>query len=209
MIMSTQETWSKELKSTQITTTETEDDGGVASSHDVKLSAFKRLSERFWLFEIGALLVSTIGLIAVVITLRTTEGKPMPTWELKGPKGYSSTLTINAILSLFATMVKATVLIPVGAAMGELKWMWFSKDRLLTDVQVFEDAARGPLGSAMMLWKFRGKGLASLGAVVVIGSLTLDFAFQQLVTYPLLPVAVGNASVGMRPAVHRSRVLSN
>lgn len=197
--MSTQPFFSDSSKEIQISTTESKSDEAAVESPDVALSPFERAMERFWLFEIAALLISTLGLTAVVITLRITQGKQMPSWELKLSNGWSSTVTINSVLSIFSTMVKATVLIPVGAAMGELKWIWFKDDRLLTDVQVFEDAARGPMGSAVMLWKFRGKGLACLGAVIVISSLALDFAFQQLVTYPLKPVGVGNATVGMTP----------
>lgn len=167
--------------------------------------------EKLWLFEIIALFISLIALIAIVIILRVTEGKRVPTWQIKPKHTKALTVTINSVISIFSTIVKSTVLIPVIAAMGELKWMWFRDDHRLTDFQVFDSAAKGPLGAALMLWTFRGRNLACLGAIIIIGSLALDFAFQQLVTFPLRPVYVGQATIREylpRSTQHtRSRVL--
>lgn len=152
--------------------------------------------EKWWLFEFFAWFLGAIGLIAIVIILRTTEGKPTPNWYLKSK--YSSvklTVTINSVISLFSTLVKSTLLIPVIAGMSQLKWVWFRQGHHLSDYQRFDSAAKGPLGSLIMIWKFRGASLACLGAFLVIASLGLDFAFQQLVTYPLRSVIVANGTV--------------
>jgi hypothetical protein len=151
--------------------------------------------EKLWLFEIIALAISVMGLIAIIIILRVTEGERVPTWQIKTRHTKPLTVTINSVISLFSTTIKSTVLIPVIAAMGELKWMWFREDHRLTDMQVFDSAAKGPLGAAIMLWTFRGRSLACLGAFIIIGSLSLDFAFQQLLTFPLRPVDVGQATI--------------
>lgn len=157
--------------------------------------------EKWWLFEFFAWFLGTIGLIAIVIILRTTEGKPTPNWYIKSK--YSSvklTVTINSVISLFSTLIKSTLLIPVIAGMSQLKWVWFRKGHHLSDYQRFDSAAKGPLGSLILIWKFRGASLACLGAFLVIASLGLDFAFQQLVTYPLRSVIVANGTV--RKSLH-------
>ncbi|KAE9980911.1 hypothetical protein BLS_008101 [Venturia inaequalis] len=152
--------------------------------------------EKWWLFEFFAWFLGAIGLIAIVIILRTTEGNPTPNWYIKSK--YSSvklTVTINSVISLFSTLVKSTLLIPVIAGMSQLKWVWFRQGHHLSDYQRFDSAAKGPLGSLILIWKFRGASLACLGAFLVIASLGLDFAFQQLVTYPLRSVVVSNGTV--------------
>ncbi|EXJ77021.1 hypothetical protein A1O3_10178 [Capronia epimyces CBS 606.96] len=160
-----------------------------------RVDPWETLVEKLWLFEIIALAVSLVALLAIVTILRVTEGRRVPTWQIKPKHTKPLTVTINSVVSIFSTIVKSTVLIPVIAALGELKWIWFRQDHRLTDFQVFDSAAKGPLGAALMLWTFRGRNLACLGAMIVIGSLTLDFAFQQLITFPLKPVGVGQATI--------------
>lgn len=157
---------------------------------------FSSIVEKWWLFEFFAWFLGAIGLIAIVVILRTTEGKPTPNWYVKSK--YSSVklaVTINSVISLFSTLVKSTLLIPVIAGMSQLKWVWFRQGHHLSDYQRFDSAAKGPLGSLILIWKFRGASLACLGAFLVIASLGLDFAFQQLVTYPLRSVIVSNGTV--------------
>ncbi|KIW64299.1 hypothetical protein PV04_09244 [Phialophora macrospora] len=169
------------------------DEGGM--NPPSRISRMEQLMERLWAFEIFALVVSTLALLGLIILLRVTEGHRVPNWTIRPKHTKPVTVTINAVISIFATAVKSTVLIPVAAAIGELKWIWFNQGHRLTDIQIFESAARGPLGAAIMLWSFRGRSLACLGAVIILGSLALDFGFQQLVTYPLRPVSLGPATI--------------
>ncbi|QDS74642.1 hypothetical protein FKW77_009241 [Venturia effusa] len=169
------------------------DQGSSPSSSPTQSSS---TVETWWLFEFFAWLLGATGLIAIVIVLCATEGKPTPNWYIKSK--YSSvklTVTINSVLSLFSTLIKSTLLIPVIAGMSQLKWVWFRKGHCLSDYQRFDSAAKGPWGSLILIWKFRGANLACLGAFLVVASLGLDFAFQQLVTYPLRSVVVGNGTV--------------
>jgi hypothetical protein len=168
-------------------------EGGTMGSS--KISRMEQLMERLWAFEIFALVVSTLALLGLIILLRVTNGHKVPNWTIRPKYTKPLAVTINSVISIFATAVKSTVLIPVAAAMGELKWIWFNSGHRLTDIQIFESAARGPLGAAIMLWSFRGRSLACLGAVIILGSLALDFGFQQLVTYPLRPINLGPATI--------------
>jgi hypothetical protein len=138
-----------------------------------------------------------MGLIAIVIILGVTQNKPVPSWtaHAKGTK-VRFTVTINSVISLFGTLVKSTLLIPVVASLHQLKWIWFKNERPLSDIKLFEGAGKGPLGSAILVWNLRGRKLACLGAFIVIASLGMDFTLQQLVTYPLRPIQRGTASLG-------------
>ena len=44
------------------------------------------------------------------------------------------------------------MVLSVAAAIGQSKWLWFQDDsRILQDIELFDDASRGPLGSLRML----------------------------------------------------------
>ncbi|EXJ55737.1 hypothetical protein A1O7_08667 [Cladophialophora yegresii CBS 114405] len=213
MFKSEQDAYRQESKRTgvQITEHTESDQERDGSGHEdgpttpSRLSRMEQLMERLWAFEIFALVISTLALLGLIILLRVTNGQKVPNWTVKPRHTKPFTVTINSVISIFSTAVKSTVLIPVAAAMGELKWMWFNSGHRLTDIQVFESAARGPLGAIIMLWSFRGRSLACLGAVIILGSLALDFGFQQLVTYPLRPVNLGPATIARTNEYFASR----
>lgn len=61
-------------------------------------------------------------------------------------------ITPNAIISVLATLNKASLLLPVAEMLVQLKWLWFqARERRVFDLQVFDDASRGPLGSLRFL----------------------------------------------------------
>ena len=84
----------------------------------------------------------------------------------------------------------------MGASLGQLKWIWFQGGHPLSHFAAFDSAARGPLGSVILLWTLRGRRLACLGALIVVASLAIDFALQALILYPLRPVDMSiNATI--------------
>jgi hypothetical protein len=168
------------------------------SHEDVPSTPAKEsIVDRFWLFELFAWAICASGLIAIAIILRLYQGKPMPTWSHEDKRtGIKFGLTINAVISLFGTLVKSTLLIPVVAGLHQLKWLWFQEERPLAHMKMFEGAGKGPLGSLILMWSLRGRSLSCLGAVIVVASLGVDFSLQQLVSFPLRPAARGDATVG-------------
>lgn len=172
---------------------------GVPQEMGVQSQALKEpLKDRLWLFEVFAWLLCALGLAAIAIILGVTQGKPIPTWSTTDKHtGIKFEVTINSVISLFSTLVKSTLLIPVIASLHQLKRIWFKEERPLAHVSIFEGAGKGPLGSAVLIWTLRGKALACLGAFIVIASLGVDFTLQQLVTYPLRPTERGVATIGM------------
>ena len=185
--------WSDMKQQSQVRV-RTSESASPTSQEPTEKASFK---DRVWLWELFAWVLCASGLAAIAIILAVIDGKPMPRWT--ATSRYTSTkltVTINSVISIFSTLVKSTLLIPVVAALQQLKWIWFGKDRPLSHIKKFEGAGKGPLGSAILIWTLRGRRLACLGAFITIAALGVDFTLQQLVTYPLRPSPAGVGTVG-------------
>ena len=64
--------------------------------------------------------------------------------------------TPNALVSVFATIGTFLLAIPVGAALGQLKWTWFRRAHHLVDFGAIDEASKGPMGSLLLLLQRRG-----------------------------------------------------
>jgi hypothetical protein len=76
----------------------------------------------------------------------------------------------------------------VGECISQLKWNWFydsngRKKKQLSDIQSFDTASRGPLGSVVVLLKHKRQSLVSLGAIIIVFALVFDPFMQQVITY--------------------------
>ncbi|OCT46598.1 hypothetical protein CLCR_01868 [Cladophialophora carrionii] len=155
--------------------------------------------EKYWLFEFFGWTLALGCFIGAVSLLAVHSGRESPNWTLTvGAGRYHKTfgLTVNTVISIFATAFSSGILIPVAASINQLKWVWFQRGRRpLAHFQKFESAARGPLGSIMLLWTLRCRRLACIGAVIVLAALGVGFSFQALVVYPLRAVAVGTSAI--------------
>lgn len=114
--------------------------------------------------------------------LRVYDGKPLPAL----PHG----LTLNAIISVLATGSKSALLFSVASNITQWKWIWYreQKMRKLSDLQVFEDACRGPLGAVQLLFDNTRTSLGLIGAGIVLLALAYDPFGQQLLAYPVQEV---------------------
>lgn len=139
----------------------------------------------WWGAELACWTISALSLVAIVVLLESHKSQPLPKWPLK--------LTINSLISVFATVGQMAMMKPVVEAISQLKWLWFIRKEKLVDFQVFDDASRGPTGSLLLLGKLRFLHLASLGAAVTVLSIAFTTFAQQVVTYPLRPHPDGNA----------------
>jgi hypothetical protein len=90
-----------------------------------------------------------VFLIAVVAILIAHDGRGIP--HLK----YG--ITINALASTSATISTFLLMVPIGAGMGRLKWIWFQRyARPLRDFDAIDAASRDPMGSPALLLLRRG-----------------------------------------------------
>lgn len=66
--------------------------------------------------------------------------------------------------------------------LSQSKWSWYIRPRRLYDLQVYDNASRGPLGAFQLLWVLRCRPIiASLGAVITIAATLVDPLSQQLI----------------------------
>lgn len=127
-----------------------------------------------WLNETMSILVSLGALTAIVVILATHQDQPLPKWP--------SLISINSLISIFSSILKAALLLPITEGISELKWIWFSSPRPLSDMDRFDIASRGPFGSAKLFRRYY-TFLAWLGAAITISALAVDPFTQQILLY--------------------------
>ncbi|KAH8658447.1 hypothetical protein BX600DRAFT_500370 [Xylariales sp. PMI_506] len=143
-----------------------------------------------WWLEILACCIAFTAVFAIVGTLYPHRDLPLPVW----PYG----LSINTLVAIYVIILKAALVATISQGLGQLKWSWFREPRPLRDVAVFDDASRGFPGAFRLLWSFQGwrggrqqyrsrsnysKGIASIGAVVLILAAIIDPFGQQIVRF--------------------------
>lgn len=136
-----------------------------------------------WNLELWSILLAFAAFAAVVVVLAYYNGKLQTTWP------YTS-LTLNGLVALLASIARASLLVGVAAAVGQGKWNWFVggtrqrqellHSRELADLERFDDASRGAWGALQLLLR-KPFHLASLGALITILLLGFDTFAQQII----------------------------
>ena len=166
--------------------------GARAAQEEESPSRWTRLVCNTWFFESLAISFSALCLIAIVVVLLVYHNKGL------NPMPYD--ITLNAIVSTLATGAKASLLCAVAGSIGQLKWCWFQDKRKLYDLQVFDDASRGPAGSISLLVGRTGSILALIGAALTVLALVFDPFIQQVIKYPTRSIIVPEGTAQTRKA---------
>ena len=105
-----------------------------------------------WIWELLALSTSIVSLTAIIVTAANSHGKPVA----KLPLG----ITLNAAISIFATIMKSTILYCASEVISRSKWIWFHRQpKRLGAVELYDQASRGPWGALAMMWHVRWKSV--------------------------------------------------
>jgi hypothetical protein len=134
-----------------------------------------------WLFEAAAAALSTLCLGAVVSLLLALDGKPYDKWRIANLH-----VTPNALLAIFSAACKTSLYLIVAEGTGQLKWLHFQqRPRWLLDLQVFDEASRGPLEALKLLGQsIRSRAaIASLDALVTVLAIAVDPFAQQILSF--------------------------
>lgn len=103
---------------------------------------------KLWWKEVLAIVFSLLCLAANIGFLVSLDQRPNQSWRVA-----KVDITPNAIISILATFNKASLLLAVAEVLVQLKWLYFqAREQRVSDLQVFDDASRGPLGSVQLLW---------------------------------------------------------
>ncbi len=123
-------------------------------------SATRPVRERptlyWWFLEIFSCSAAAACLAALATVLLVYDGRPQDSWP-------SSVLTLNGLVALLATLCRTFFMVSVAAALAQEKWNEISRRYQdsycqLRDFALFDEAARGPMGSVQLLWRFKGFG---------------------------------------------------
>ncbi|KAF2027917.1 hypothetical protein EK21DRAFT_91139 [Setomelanomma holmii] len=151
---------------------------------------YERIVTDWWWWELGSWLISFACVAAIVELLLYYDGKKQPNDVVRG-------INLNAFVSVFAAITKVAMILPVSEAIGQLKWMWFQKERRLFNFFTFDNASRGPWGSLLLLGTTRCKHLVPIGAGITVLALAFEPFFQQSVSFVTKDVVQGSGTVSV------------
>ncbi|CAI6323242.1 unnamed protein product [Periconia digitata] len=164
-------------------TTSSYGESGSKSSLDITQKLEKKLAElnasenvfKRWIYEIVTLSIAATCMAAIVVILLDIHGKDLV--------GRSEGITAFTVLS---KITSAALLLPTSEALGQLKWNWFhgNKSWEIWDFEIFDKASRGAWGSALLLFRTKGRSLAALGAILTLLLIANDTFFQQVLNLP-------------------------
>ncbi len=125
-----------------------------------------------WTRELVGILGSILSLLAVIAIGLKMNGRPLSEWPIPIP--------ISTVISGLAVVSRATTMIPVASCISQMKWLHFKTPHKVSDMEVYDTASRGGLGSLMLLLRMP-TDLASIGALVTILVYVLGPSYQQVV----------------------------
>ncbi|KAI0967336.1 hypothetical protein F4678DRAFT_465584 [Xylaria arbuscula] len=162
---------------------------GSATPFSLRLN---RLLSDTWLWEIVLVILSGLFFALIIVILKIYNRKEVPQ--------FAYGITLNAIISILATFSKSSLLVAVAASISQFKWHWYrsSDGKRLFDMQLFDDASRGPLGAIQILARVSRWPFASVGAIVFVLVPAFDPFVQQVISYST--ETVGSSSPLSQPS---------
>ncbi|KAF6808462.1 hypothetical protein CSOJ01_07505 [Colletotrichum sojae] len=151
------------------------------SRHTIDPPSFKtRFTDAWWSLELVSMFFAVVTFTVWLVLLSQSNTYEVLAEEsvLKGPFTY-----LPSMAGLLMSILRITMLYPVSAAMGQLKWQYFRRpgSRPVTDFKAFDDASRGVFGSLKMLTSKNGGHSLSVGCFLIIGSLFLESMAQNAI----------------------------
>ncbi|KAM5346312.1 hypothetical protein ACJ41O_009317 [Fusarium nematophilum] len=151
------------------------------SSGDTDTIAEKQQRKRvngWWWWEILGAALSCVAMVLLLVLLIKSDGLSLESWTLP--------IRPNSLISVFTTVAKTAMMVPVASCLSQLKWRHFTHNGdKMSALQVFDDASRGPWGSAMLLFNLRRRAvLAWALAVVTMAGLAVGPSAQQILDFP-------------------------
>ncbi|UPK90307.1 hypothetical protein LCI18_001242 [Fusarium solani-melongenae] len=133
----------------------------------------------WWWEDIAAAMFSIVCMSMVAAVLVSAHDTSLESWP--------TSIQPNSIIAILTTLSKAAMLVPITSCLSQLKWRHMStQSRPLSHLQVFDDASRGPWGSAAMMWKLPLQSrLGWALALVTVVALGIEPSAQQILAFPV------------------------
>jgi hypothetical protein len=129
-----------------------------------------------WWRELLACITMLGMLLAMVGVLRPHENRPLPDWKYG--------ISINALISIFSTVLKAASVAILAEGLSQMKWGWFYHARPLKQLIWYDEASRSLWGCLQLAFHLNWRDLiATAGAITAILGTGVDFFTQNLVHY--------------------------
>ncbi|PYH42146.1 DUF3176 domain-containing protein [Aspergillus saccharolyticus JOP 1030-1] len=133
-----------------------------------------------WMFEILSCGIAIGALVAIIVVLHTYDGQPMPDW----PHG----ITLNALVSLLVTVMKAAMVYPITEGLSQLKWSWFNRRNRLNDLVLLDAASRGAVNAVLVLFRFLPRHLVTIGCFILVVAAAIAPFVQQVISITSQPI---------------------
>ncbi|KAI1128944.1 hypothetical protein F5Y10DRAFT_291583 [Nemania abortiva] len=147
----------------------------------------KRWVTDYWIWEFASWFTSALLLSGAILTLSIHQDQPLPEW----PFG----ITINALISFLSSLSTSALVSVVAGVIGQGGWATLpSAKRPLLQLEVYDGASRGPMGSFLFLLQTR-LSVSSIGPLIVIASLATAPFVQQITDIQLTDDAVDTATI--------------
>lgn len=98
---------------------------------------------REWKWELLTWAIGTATAACIVILFFVFDNRPLSHWH--------SRVSIAAIVAALAQVAQSSLMAPVASCIGQIKWQWFRKVRSTYDLEIYDEASRGPAGSLWLL----------------------------------------------------------
>lgn len=109
--------------------------------YSTQVTIFQALGS--WKLEFLAASLAVGLLAAIFITLARFNGQDVPNWP--------ANLNLNSLVAIYATLLRALLLFAIAEVISQEKWYWFGRPRPLRNLEDFDLASRGALGSVKLL----------------------------------------------------------
>lgn len=138
-----------------------------------KQSLAHYIASRIWLAEIGAWLLSLACMATIILVFIREDGRPLDEWNLF--------ISPFALISFMSILARASLMVVLAEVISQLKWLHFNHGKqVLHDIQLFDEASRGILGSLkILIFRPRSMMIASCAAALAVLSFIID-PFVQL-----------------------------
>ena len=119
-------------------------------AHSTSKSRYEKAFTDWWLWEVLAVLLSLGTFSALVTILIVCDGRSVARLPQR--------LSLNAIISILSTISQTSLMFSITATLSQFKWLLFlGRTRQLKDLQIYDDASRGPLGCSVLLMSEKGR----------------------------------------------------
>ncbi|KAK0648281.1 hypothetical protein B0T16DRAFT_455765 [Cercophora newfieldiana] len=138
-----------------------------------------------WKLELLAVVLAVGFLAAIFVTLAHFDGQDVPNWPVS--------LNLNSLVAIYATVLRALLLFAIAEVISQEKWYWFRRPRALSNLDDFDHASRGVLGSIKLLPIAISSMVPFLAAITTIVLLAIGPFTQQAVKTTLCRRVVDTA----------------